>query len=79
MDYNVYFGTGPLSDSAANLAQWQEQGFDEHSVNADPMFVDPANGDYRVQPESPALKLGFENFDVSRSGLLPDFPKKWQE
>jgi len=79
MDYNVYYGTGPLSDSADNLAQWQEQGFDEHSVNADPMFVDPTNGDYRVKPESPALRLGFENFDVSRCGLLPNFSKKWQQ
>ncbi|MFC1738613.1 hypothetical protein ACFL1G_06160 [Planctomycetota bacterium] len=79
MDYNVYYGTGPLSDSAGNLAQWQEQGFGKHSVFADPMFVDPANGDYRVKDGSPALKLGFKNFDVSDAGLLPDFTKKWGE
>ena len=60
-----------------SLAQWQTLGYDTHSVFADPMFIDPANGDYRVRPESPALKLGFENFDMSSAGLLPDFPVKW--
>jgi hypothetical protein len=48
-------------------------------VLADPMFVDPANGDYRVRPESPALKLGFKNFDLDKFGLLPNFPKQWPE
>jgi hypothetical protein len=43
------------------------------------MFVDARNGDYRLKPESPALKLGFKDFDVSNAGLLPDFPKQWRE
>ncbi len=75
IDYNVYSGTAAFSDSAKNLKEWQQLGFDKHSVLADPMFVDPANGDYRVKPESPALKLGFKNFDVSDAGLLSDFPR----
>jgi hypothetical protein len=60
------------------LEQWQAIGYDQHSVFADPLFVDPAKGDYRVKPESPALKLGFKNFDLSKVGLLPDFPKEYQ-
>ena len=56
------------------LEQWRQLGFDEHSVVADPLFVDPDSGDYRVRPDSPALKLGFENFDMDRFGLTPDFP-----
>lgn len=59
--------------------QWRALGFDKHSLIADPMFVDPSAGDYRVKPESPALKLGFQNFDMTRCGLLPDFPKDWWE
>jgi len=39
------------------------------------MFVDPENGDYRVRPESPALGLGFKNFDMGEFGLTPDFPE----
>ena len=42
------------------------------------MFVDEAGGDYRLKPDSPALKLGFENFDVDACGLLPDFPGQWE-
>jgi len=61
------------------LQEWQRLGFDRHSVLADPMFVDPVNGDYRVKPESPAIKLGFKNFDMDNFGLLPDFPKKWSK
>jgi hypothetical protein len=60
-----------------SLEEWQALGFDQHSVFADPMFVDPENGDYHVKPESPALKLGLENFDVSGAGLTPDFPGQW--
>ncbi len=60
-----------------SLPEWQSLGFDRHSVFADPMFVDAVNGDYRVKPDSPALKLGFENFDISGAGLTADLPKQW--
>ncbi len=79
IDYNVFSGTAEFSSSAKNFKEWQKLGFDKHSVLADPMFVDPANGDYHVKAGSPALKLGFKNFDVSDAGLLPDFPKKWEK
>ena len=52
------------------MANWQEMGFDSHSIVADPKFVDPANDDYELHPDSPALKLGFKPIDVSRIGLL---------
>jgi hypothetical protein len=89
MDYNLFFGdAGQFLASYTpregrttrhTLEQWQALGYDKHSLYADPMFVDPGNGDYRLKPESPALKLGFKNFDVSNVGLLPDFPKQWRE
>ena len=51
---------------------WQDMGLDRSSVVADPLFVDAARGDYRLQPESPALKLGFEPIPVERIGCYAD-------
>jgi hypothetical protein len=47
---------------------WQMCGLDEHSVVADPLFVNAAEDDYRLQPESPAWALGFEPIPVDRIG-----------
>jgi hypothetical protein len=57
-----------------SLEEWRQLGFDRHSVFADPMFVDPANNDYRVKPGSPALALGFRNFEMGTWGLTDEFP-----
>ena len=38
------------------------------SVIADPLLVDPENDDFRLQPESPAFRLGFQAIDFSRIG-----------
>ena len=35
----------------------------------DPLFVDPAQGDFRVKDGSPALKLGFLNFPMDQFGV----------
>jgi hypothetical protein len=74
-DYNLLynFGRPPMVHGvgkAMTVAEWQQKGFDTHSVVADPMFVDPAKGDYRVKPQSPALKLGFKNFPMDRFGVI---------
>ena len=45
-----------------------EDVYDVNSIVADPLFVDAANGDYRLKPDSPAFKLGFQPIDVSRIG-----------
>jgi len=47
---------------------------DQHSLLADPQFVDPEHFDYRLKPGSPALELGIESIDVSGVGVRPDFP-----
>ncbi len=48
--------------------EWQKLGFDRNSIVADPLFVDAENDDYRLQPDSPALKLGFEPIPVEKIG-----------
>lgn len=60
-----------------NLAEWQALGWDRDSVFADPLFLDPDRLDFRVHSNSPALKLGFANFEMGGWGLTQDFPKLW--
>ncbi|MDP7399554.1 MAG: right-handed parallel beta-helix repeat-containing protein [Lentisphaeria bacterium] len=52
------------------LLEWKKAGFDTHSMFADPLFIDPAHDDFRLAPESPAIALGFEPFDLTKIGLL---------
>lgn len=51
-----------------SLEQWRGMGYDRHSVFADPRFVDPARGDYRVAEGSPALGLGFRQLELGDVG-----------
>jgi hypothetical protein len=53
-------------------AWWQAQGQDQHSIVADPLFVDPEHDDYRLKPDSPALKLGFQPIPIEKIGPYAD-------
>jgi hypothetical protein len=44
-------------------------GWDANSVLGDPMYVNPAIGDFRVKDDSPALKIGFKNFPMDQFGV----------
>ena len=68
-DYNIYFCAGDPELGEKMLEKQQREGVDAHSLAIDPLFVDPANGDFRLRPESPALKLRFIPVDVSKIGL----------
>ena len=73
-DHNLYWpaaGQTPIVNGVpgGSFDAWRELGFDRHSVFADPLFVDYANGDFRLRPESPAFALGFRPIDVHRIGL----------
>jgi hypothetical protein len=71
---NVYWRPhGTIPDFAGkSWADWQFMGRDVTSVVADPLFVDPEKGDWTLQPESPALKLGFVPFDWKKAGVIGD-------
>ncbi len=77
-DYNVMFSTVGcvLNDpiikglpKVQSFADWRERGLDEHTITADPLFVDLANHDYSLKPDSPAFKVGFKPIDLSHVGL----------
>ncbi|CAG4993234.1 hypothetical protein DYBT9275_01130 [Dyadobacter sp. CECT 9275] len=63
VDYNFF-----PSEKAIEAAR--KNGTDKHSMYGDPLFMDPANGDFRVKPESPALKTGFKNFPMDQFGVM---------
>ena len=68
MDYNLVHRAGMKEPLPATRMQAQSHR-DEHSIVADAMFVDAANGDFRVKDASPALKLGFVNFPMDQFGV----------
>lgn len=51
---------------------WKAEGMDEHSIVADPLFVDAENDDYRLKPNSPAFKVGFKPIPVDEIGPYED-------
>ena len=57
----------PLDEWAA----WQDAGWDRNSVVADPLFVDWQKDDWRLKPESPAWKLGWQEIPVGKIGVRP--------
>lgn len=57
------------------LDEWQSLqalGFDKNSLVADPLFVAPEKDDWRLKPESPAFKLGFQAIPVEKIGPYQD-------
>lgn len=55
-------------ESIMTFADFQAAGRETDSVIADPLFVDPANHDFTLQPASPALAMGFKPIDTSDVG-----------
>ena len=47
---------------------WQIQGADQNSIIADPLFVDTKAGNYKLKPESPALKRNFKQIPLKKIG-----------
>ena len=80
-DYNLIYhkGTGPIRledrrgvpqrEKVPTLREWKALGYDAHSAEADPLFVDPEHDNYRLKPDSPAFKLGFVPIDMDGIGL----------
>ena len=72
-------GTAEISDlrleevlPASEWEAWQAAGGDVHSIVADPLFVDGEHGDFRLKPDSPALKQGFEPIPLDKIGPYED-------
>ena len=64
----AYFQRDRLTPEGT-LAQWRSAGYDQHSQIGDPLFTDPAHGDYTLRPGSPAFRMGFAPIPTRRIGL----------
>lgn len=69
-DHNIYFCAADRILSEQMVEQQQKDGVDLHSLAMDPLFIDPAKGDFRFHPDSPALEMGIVPFDMSSVGLV---------
>jgi hypothetical protein len=63
LDYNFY-----VTDKAS-MFKFIKNGCDSNSINGNPLFINPLLGDFRLQENSLALKLGFLNFDTDHFGV----------
>ncbi|MHC4657532.1 MAG: hypothetical protein ACYS91_21335, partial [Planctomycetota bacterium] len=77
-DYNLYYSKANPDAGTQFLQQLQPKGTDVHSISADPLFVDLKNADFRLKPDSPMLKLGFKQIDMTKIGLRDDFPQRYR-
>lgn len=75
MSRNLYFdardpsGNSSLLFAGVLISDWRARGHDAESIIADPLFIDPKNGDFQLQANSPAFKLGFKPIDLSSVGV----------
>jgi len=70
LNKNLYWKEGGTVDFAGkSFDDWKKKGLDVDSLIADPMFVNPAKGDFTLRPGSPAEKVGFQNIDASTIGI----------
>ena len=61
--------------SREGLTKAQKLGVDKNSITGDVLFVNAKEGNYKVKPESPTLKIGFKNFDMNFGVTLPSLKK----
>lgn len=68
-DYNIYYCAEDPALGEKTLAKHQSDGIDTHSLASDPLFIDPANGDFGFGDGSPARSLGMVPIATSAIGL----------
>lgn len=71
-NHNIYYCASDPALGEQMLEKQRRDGVDTQSLAVDPLFMDPANGDFRLSPDSPALRLGFVGWDHTKAGLIKE-------
>lgn len=60
-DRNLYWHSDgeDINFSKYSWGEWRDRGMDRHSAIANPLFVAPKQGDFRLESNSPAAQIGF--------------------
>ena len=72
MDSNLYYHPTDSHWMDEHLTKMQAAGLEKASLFGDPLFVDPAGGDFGFRSGSPALALGIEPLDTAKMGLIKE-------
>ena len=69
-DHNLYCDLRGKRLGMVGLSwtQWRKLGFDRHSIVANPGFENASKRRFALKKHSPAMKIGFQPFDLSRVG-----------
>ncbi|MBL19923.1 MAG: hypothetical protein CMC82_08935 [Flavobacteriaceae bacterium] len=79
-DTNIFYCAQNVEQAEKFVESKRKDGIEKNSIIADPLFENVANANFKLKPESPALKLGFKEIDMSKIGLKTDeFPKKYMK
>jgi len=71
-DYNLYYNTADPGWGQRHLDAQRRFGIEQHSLEADPQFINAPKDDFRWKPNSPTRTLGFEPIDISGVGPRKD-------
>lgn len=67
---NLYYDTrsADVRFAGQSFGQWQGGQHDQNSAIADPLFMNAGSYDFRLLPDSPALRMGFQPIDLTGVG-----------
>lgn len=76
-DYNLYWSlSGKMDFCEKTFKEWKKEK-EPHSIWKDPKFMDPREGDFRLQTSSAVKKIGFKPFDYSKAGVYGE--SEWKQ
>lgn len=62
---NIYYNSSDPK-AADDYLEWaKKNGNETDSIQSDPLFEDAENGNFKLKPDSPAIKLGFRPFELN--------------